>query len=117
MGIQQHQNQRGRRMEISVPNKLRTVQANSHVLWIDKLTHDIPVDNGPHLLRPHQHQKGLHLHRRHRHSYENTRQTLTHYKGGFRDPPNQQTLHQTGKVQDRKRKNRVPGSGSIQRES
>ena len=100
MGIQQHQDQRGRRMESGLPNKLRTVRTNSHVLQIDKLARNVPVNNGPHLLRPHQHRKGLSLHQQHHYPHKNPQKTLTYYKGGFRDPPNKQTLHQTGEVQD-----------------
>ena len=117
MGIQQYPNQRGRRVESSILNELRTVQADSHVLQVNKFTRDVPVDNGPHLPRPHQHQEGLCLHQQHRNPYQNTWRTPTHHKGGFRDPPNKQTLHQTGEVWNREGKDRVPGSGSIQRES
>ena len=35
MGIQQHQDQRRRQMESGLPNELRTVRTNSHVLQID----------------------------------------------------------------------------------
>ena len=57
-------------MESSVPNELRTVRADSHVLRIDKLACNIPVDNGPHLPRPYQHREGLCLHRRHHNPYK-----------------------------------------------
>ena len=40
-----------------------TVQTNSHVLRINELACNIPVDNGPHLPRPHQHWQGLRLYR------------------------------------------------------
>ena len=70
MGIQQHPNQGGRRMESCLPNPRRTIRTNGNVLWTYELARHLPNDDEHHL--PHQSRSGMaiHIHGRHRNPYQ-----------------------------------------------
>src|SRR6266446_6101354 len=49
MGIQQHSNQGGRRMESRLPDPRRTVRTDSNVLWTYELSRNVPNDDEHHI--------------------------------------------------------------------
>ncbi len=73
MGLQQHQNQRRRRMESCIPNTRGTVRTNCDVLWTHKLTCYLPDDDEYHLSNQGRSRVALHVYGQHRNPYQTRR--------------------------------------------
>ena len=70
LGIQQHSNQTGRRMEGGLPHAWRSIWTNSHVFRVNQLPGDIPNDDEHHFSKRSGPRMAIGIHGQHCHPYK-----------------------------------------------